>query len=165
MILRNPVDRAYSHYHHAKKLNREYLSFEDAIKYEEDRLKQDEQFIRETYNDNVEHRIQSSFVRKTYSYLRRGHYAEYLKEWIKVFPKNQMLILNMDELISDRKSFMKKVFKHIDVQYIDIPEENRNVGGYKTKMSDAMRKKLIKYFKPHNKELEKLLGKKLNWDK
>ena len=37
VILRNPVDRAYSHYHHTKRKKRETLSFEEATNSEEER--------------------------------------------------------------------------------------------------------------------------------
>ena len=37
VILRNPVDRAYSHYHHELRKNRESLSFEKAIELEKER--------------------------------------------------------------------------------------------------------------------------------
>src|SRR5436190_6073272 len=37
-LLRNPVDRAYSQYHHAVDLGYEHLSFEEAIQWEEERL-------------------------------------------------------------------------------------------------------------------------------
>ena len=39
VLLRNPVDRAYSHYYHEVRKKRETLSFEDAIKTEEERLR------------------------------------------------------------------------------------------------------------------------------
>ena len=38
IILRNPVDRAYSHYNHSKRDGHEVSSFEDAIKLENERI-------------------------------------------------------------------------------------------------------------------------------
>src|SRR5579872_7315495 len=38
ILLRNPVDRAYSHYHHEVNLSVEKLSFEEALKAESGRL-------------------------------------------------------------------------------------------------------------------------------
>ena len=38
IILRNPVDRAYSHYNHSKRDGHEVSTFEDAIKLENERI-------------------------------------------------------------------------------------------------------------------------------
>ena len=38
ICLRNPVDRAYSHYHHNIRLGVEHLSFDEAIDKEDERL-------------------------------------------------------------------------------------------------------------------------------
>jgi hypothetical protein len=74
LLLRNPVDRAYSHYHHEVKLGVEPLSFEDAIDREEERLHgQGEKIIAdESYY---------SFNHQHYSYLCRGVYAYQLTVW------------------------------------------------------------------------------------
>jgi hypothetical protein len=69
VLLRNPIDRAYSHYHHALKQGNETLSFEDAIGKEEERLyKEMEKMLKdENYY---------SFNHQKYSYLSRGIYSE-----------------------------------------------------------------------------------------
>ena len=43
ILLRNPIDRAYSHYNMQKRNNYEKLSFEDAIKLEKERIKDERQ--------------------------------------------------------------------------------------------------------------------------
>jgi hypothetical protein len=69
LLLRDPVERAFSHYKHAKRLGKEELSFEEAISAEGERLRGEEEKLLEddTYN---------SFPYMYQSYLRRGHYAE-----------------------------------------------------------------------------------------
>ena len=44
-ILRNPVNRAYSHYNHMVRVGREKLSFDDALEMEDERLFQEEEKI------------------------------------------------------------------------------------------------------------------------
>ena len=45
ILLRNPIDRAYSHYQYISKLGLEKLSFEDGIRLESERLEKDKQKI------------------------------------------------------------------------------------------------------------------------
>lgn len=80
-ILRNPVNRAYSHYWHEVRLGYESLSFEEAIRIEEERLS----------GANV-------FNKQNYSYTDRGKYVIQIKRFSKFFSQKQMLILINEEL-------------------------------------------------------------------
>jgi len=82
VLLRNPIDRAYSHYNMRYKSKKEKLSFEDAIKAEKDR----------TNNEFKKMLDDENYYSKDYfhySYLERGIYFEKLKRWMEVFPKEQ----------------------------------------------------------------------------
>jgi len=79
-ILRNPIDRAYSHYWHSVKYAYETLSFAEAIKLESSRICKNQQYNRQ------------------YSYLERGKYAEQLSRFYCEFPKQNILVILFDEL-------------------------------------------------------------------
>ena len=179
-ILRNPVDRAYSHYWHEVKLGFEYLTFEEAIKKEEERL-----------SDGT------IFSKQHYSYKDRGKYIEQIKRFMKYFSKDQILILLNDDLKKNPVNVMRKVFEFLEVDP-NFTSPNWHVPHYVGKqpriwrlqrlkakipisfvhglidranlkpgyppVGPQIRMKLIEYFKPYNKELEKFLGRKLdNW--
>ena len=159
VILRNPVDRAYSHYNHVKRWGkREPLSFEDAIKHEEKRLDGEKKHMiqDDTYNSK-------NF--RSYSYLARGRYVEQLKQWMKIFPRNQFLILKTEDLNSDVLKTTNEVFEFINLpklQNLDI--KRGNVGSY-ANMKLETRKNLLEYFKPLNEELRTFLNMDFDWDK
>src|SRR5690606_27362001 len=92
-LLRNPVDRAYSHYQHQVARGRESLSFEEALAAEPRRLDGELEKILadETY---------TSFAHAHYSYRLRGHYADQLESWFKVFPREQILVLAAESLFA-----------------------------------------------------------------
>ena len=71
IMLRDPVDRAYSHYQHEKSRGYEPLSFEEALENEPHRLQGEEERLRED-----ESYVSRSYMR--YSYIARGLYAEQL---------------------------------------------------------------------------------------
>ena len=163
VLLRNPVDRAYSQYYHAAELGHETLSFEEAIRDEEERTAQerekilkDEQYESHTYT----HR----------SYLTRGIYVDQLQAWMCVFPGEQLLILKSEEFYADPIAVFKQV-----LAFLNLPETKPQLNKkdykqyshntYFSKMDQAMRTRLIEYFKPHNARLYEYLGVDFGWDK
>ncbi len=90
-ILRNPIDRAYSHYCMIKIEGIEPLSFEDAIAIEDESLSTEKNKIILPKNSKrtMEH-----------LYLSRSIYVDNLKRWMNIFPKEQFLILETEEFNS-----------------------------------------------------------------
>ncbi len=158
IMLRNPVDRAYSHYSHIRRVGREPLSFEDALAAEPDRLAGEADRI--ISNPNY-----STFTHVHYSYLARGRYAEQLPRWLEYFPREQMLILPSDELTAAPAQVFQKA---LDFLGLDAWQP-KDFGVFKRGSYDSMpadtRKKLVEVFRPHNQQLYDLLGMKFDWDK
>ncbi len=158
VILRNPVDRAYSHYHHEVEKGRETLSFEDAIRMEEERL-------RGEFDKLMADEKYTSLNYSCYAYLLRGIYVDQLKRLYSYFDKNQVLILKSEDFFQDTQSNIDRVLK-----FLGLPEwqagyfKKANVGSYH-KMDTTMRKRLLNYFEPHNHNLYEYLGINFGWDK
>ena len=158
-MLRNPIKSCYSTYNHYRNEGLESASFENAIKMEIERIKiGDERKELRTNNPNFDNNV-------NFHYLRHGHYAQKLKNWFKLFPKEQILILINDEFNADIDKTLKKTFKFLDLSNYTVKNKiKHNVGKY-PKMQESARKLLLDYFRPHNQELYKLIGKDLDWDK
>jgi hypothetical protein len=82
--LRNPVDRAYSHYQHqvqrVKGEARETLTFEEAIEAEERILPREvSKMLQDEYYESLSHR--------TRSYLRRGILHRSTPSMVELFPE------------------------------------------------------------------------------
>ncbi|UCG37660.1 MAG: sulfotransferase domain-containing protein [Candidatus Bathyarchaeota archaeon] len=157
VILRNPVDRAYSHYHHERRLGFEALSFEEAIRREEERLEGElERMIR----DEKYH----SFNHQHYSYLSRGIYVDQIRAWMNLFPKNQILILKSEDFHNDPRTVYNETVKFFGLPAWQLGNfKEFNVGDY-PKMPAAMRKHLSSYFNSHNKRLYEYLGRDFGWN-
>ena len=156
-ILRNPIDRAYSHYNMQVKNGYETLSFEEAIANEEKRIAGERE--KEEQDENY-----VSINLRDYSYLSRGLYAEQLKIWMNYFPKSQFLILRSEDLENDPLHIMNQIFEFLQVPDFKIPNlEKKNEGKY-DRMNTSIRQMLIDYFKPHNEQLSKLLNRNFDWD-
>ena len=154
VILRNPVDRAYSHYHHMKRgtIGREFvqnMSFEQYIKTEE--------FINSICD------IPVHFT--NYRVLKTGIYIDYLQNWFKYYDRKQFLFLCTEDFYENPQQTLDKTFDFLELPPFKANNlTNFNVGNYKKKMNEDTRKHLIEYYKPHNKRLYRLLGRDFNWD-
>src|SRR5947207_13676717 len=107
-LLRNPVDRAFSHYQHEVALGREELSFEDALACEDERMVGEvERMPRDP--------AYFSHAWWNYTYAARGRYAEQLERWFAAFPPEQLLVLLTDDLAADTPGTYRRVLRFLRV--------------------------------------------------
>lgn len=158
LMLRNPVDRAFSHYQLKVRRDREPLSFEEAIDAEEERLKGEHKKLLANpryYSPNHDR----------YSYLARGIYADQISRWQQFIPPERLLILESGEFFKQTDQIFAQV-----VDFLGLPSwaprqfGNRFPGRYQERMNNAARERLIDYFRPHNERLYQLLGRRFSWD-
>ena len=155
IVLRNPIDKTYSHYY-LSTTSGETRNFEEVIKKDMDDISK----------WNVNSKDDNYFATKVEnSKLARGFYVEQLLPWFELFPKNQILIISSEELASNTKNVMSEIFKFLNLPDYKIPNiEKVNVSKY-SKMNPDTRKILIDFFKPYNEQLFKFLDRKFDWNK
>ncbi|OGL47144.1 MAG: hypothetical protein A2W05_03565 [Candidatus Schekmanbacteria bacterium RBG_16_38_10] len=158
VLLRNPVDRAYSHYQYSVRMGHENLSFEDAIQNEMERMNNEREIIYNNCNNY-------SFNHQHFSYLSRGIYIEQLRRWHHYFPRDQILILKSEEFYLDPSSVFKHVYNFLNLPDLELNDYKKyNVYDYE-KMDPITRRHLIKYYEQYNQELYDYLGVNFNWNK
>ncbi|MCJ8294463.1 MAG: sulfotransferase domain-containing protein [Colwellia sp.] len=154
ILLRNPVERAISHYFHVQRHGFEELEIEEAMAQEEPRLKEIKQS--ENYKD-------PAF--RLYSYQHRGLYLEQIKRYQALFNDKQLLILSSDDLFQHPKNSLKQVFRFLDIddsyQVADL--KSQNVGNNKEKVPAETYQRLQEYFQQANKELFQHIKKDYPW--
>lgn len=156
ILLRNPVDRAYSHYHHNIRKNRENLSFEQAVAKESKLMPSEiDQFSRQ--------RDYKSQFHKHCSYLSRGVYIIQIKRWLQHFPKKQILFLKSEEFFKDPEATVCTVFSFLGARQVPMSTFAIKNNYRYPPMNRTVRQNLLKYFKPHNDQLTKLLGPDFSW--
>ncbi len=156
-LLRNPVDRAYSHYNHMVRVGREPLSFEEALEKEEERLAGEVEKI-------MADPMYSTFKHLHYSYKARGRYAEQLKHWLGFFPHEAMLILSSEELYTSPAEAYRKVIEFLGLSPWEPKDFRAFKQGAYEDMPPESRRRLAAYFKPYNEELCDTLGIDFHWD-
>lgn len=156
IVLRNPVDRAYSHFWmNKRKEGKEPLeTFEEAIEAEQMRLAGSEAKIKKHPNFNSkEHRV--------YSYLARGKYVKQIKRWMEYFPRKQILVISSTDLRNQPAKTMKKVYTFLGLAPF-VPRVRVTHSNYPP-MNPETRTRLSNSYRPYNEELEKLLGRQFSW--
>jgi len=157
VLLRNPIDRAYSHYWHQIRRGYETLPFEEAIARETERLEGERERI---LSDPQYY----SPVHQHYSYLSRGVYVDQIRAWRRVFPAEQMLILCSEQFYADPRATLSRVFAFLGVRHHDVERFREHNPGTYPQMNSQTRAGLAKYFYPHNERLYEYLGRRLDWD-
>jgi len=167
VILRNPIERAYSHYVMTFRRGEENLSFKESFLTEAARTKES-----------------ISNLRK-YSYFQRGFYLKQIKNYFQYFDKSQFLFIlfedfvkKQDETIAEVCNFLE-VKKNIKIEAKEIHNSNLTLKNkivfmklnknnplkifhkdYPT-MNNCMKQK-IKYYHDDIRALEKLIDKDLS---
>jgi Sulfotransferase domain len=155
-LVRNPVDRALSHYHHEVALGREPLPFEDALDAEEDRLGGEEERLAAD---------PSYFSRAWWShaYKSRGRYAKQLERWLAVFPREQLLILPSEDLGGEPGRTHARVLDFLGAAPHRLDAYPRVYERQYEAMRPETRERLAAEFEAPNRRLYELLGRDLGW--
>jgi hypothetical protein len=155
-LVRNPVARALSHYHHELHMRRETRSFEDAVKEEAYQLSED---WRLRMDDGDPHKT---------NYLVKGFYSNHLRRWLDYFPEDHLLVLKSEDLFAHPTMTTRKVLAFIgeSPSTADVPSgrdplsENPlifNMQRYDP-LTSTVREDLSNYFAEANRDLYSLLS-------
>jgi len=145
-ILRNPCERAYSHWNMERNRGVEHRSFLSALEHESSLVG-----------------ISSTIQNLVCSYLSRGFYSEQINRALAYFSMDQMLFLRSDLLHSSPDLQLQKVWRFLGVceKTVDpIRRENMHVGNYLNKMTVREKTYLLNHYESEIRQLERLLG----WD-
>ena len=154
VLLRDPADRAYSHFQHNVRKGREGLAFDDAVEIESERL---EAGVASVLND------EDYFQRyHQHSYLLRGFYALQLDRWFEHFDREQILVLECRDLLTEPATTFRATLEFLGLPPFDPEYKIHHRYGY-SKIDPALRERLVAFFEPHNERLYELVGRDFGW--
>jgi hypothetical protein len=156
LLLRDPVDRAYSHYQHEVARGFESLSFEEALEHEEERLAGEEEKMR--LDDGY-----VSFEHQHHSYLARGRYLEQIQRWNARLPADDLLVIDSADMFEDPDGSYGQVLSFLGLSPRSLPQYRKlNAHSYQD-MPDRARSFLHERLDGPNRELQEYLGRRLRW--
>jgi len=144
ILLRDPADRAFSHWNMQRDRGLEGLDFLAAVQDEKNRA-------RET----------SSFQLRKFSYVDRGFYAEQIERVFRYFPREQVHVIKFEDFRRDARKTLDAVCGFLGVEPLkNLNNVETGSTPYARKMTERERQYLVDLFRSDIERLENLLG----WD-
>lgn len=156
VVVRNPVDRAYSHWAEQRRDAREPLDFVEALDAEAARLEGEEERL-------GRREIRSSVHYEHHSYVRQGEYARFLERWYRGFPKEQLLVLLSEDLYRDPQSTLDRVFRFLGLAPHRLTDPQPWNAAPRSPMAEGTRRRLEEHFRPWNEQFVELTGVQPSW--
>jgi hypothetical protein len=157
VLLRDPVERAYSHYKERLRHGAEPCrSFEEAIGREAERLWGEEERI-------VADPTYQSLAHEHHSYLAQGRYLDMLPRWLERFPREQVLIMASEDLYADPQAALDRVLAFLGLPAWELRDRSWHNYHPAEGMAEQTRRHLASLLVEHNRRLTELLDMKFDW--
>jgi hypothetical protein len=158
VVLRDPVQRAVSHYKHERRLGFEPCeTFEDALELEEAR-------VAEEFEQLSNGSMMSSFAVGHFAYTRRGLYADQLKRAAGLIGRERMLVLISEEMFAEPTNATSAALEFVGARPHTIDAVGANDMAFMSEPVDAQTSSMLRErFTEPNAELADFLGRALPW--
>ncbi|PSF39486.1 sulfotransferase [Aphanothece hegewaldii CCALA 016] len=151
VLLRNPVERAISWHYHKVNTGYEKRSLEEVIKVEFKKL----QKIKSLTNIDYQTKRSSFFIGSLYIY--------YIKQWLKIFPKEQLLILPSEDLYNQPQKILSQTLNFLEISNHSYSSYIIHNQGSYPPIKEELKQFLNNFFKPYQEDLENCLNLKFSW--
>jgi hypothetical protein len=158
LMLRNPVDRAYSHYQHSVKSGHEELSFPKALEAEKERIGNAWEKYRLGLDDCFDIKI------SRYAYLLAGVYVDQARHLLRLFSRDQIHIIKSETFFRHTHLTYNEVLKFLDLKPNKLHHYKKYKSGKYLPLSMSIRNQLIEHYKPFNQQLNDCLNIDFGWD-
>lgn len=156
VLLRDPVERAYSAWKHEKSRGFETESFERAIDLEPQRLAGEaEKLLADPAYISLPHQHQA--------YLSRGCYSEQLRTLFEAVGRDRVLVLDFADYWSDPYAHFSRVLSFLGLPDWQPPAFKQDNARPRSPMSSSTRARLADFYAPYDQDLAQLLGETPSW--
>jgi hypothetical protein len=156
VMLRDPVRRAESHFHHSVGHGHESLSFAAALAAEEDRLRGEDDRMQEDW-------AYWSHGHEHHSYVSKGMYADQLERLYRHYPHDQVMVIQSEAFYRESNRILAEVTDWLGLPSIELSgSDDRNSHQY-DQMDPEMRERLIEVYREPNERLFQLIGRRYDW--
>jgi hypothetical protein len=155
MLLRDPVERAFSHWKERRN-HTEALGFEAALAAEpartageEARLLADPTYV--------------SFAHRHQTYLTQGCYGPMLERWLEAYPADQVTVVAAEEFYADPQSLVDHLSDRIGIPRRPLEHIEPYNAEPARAMSPIVRADLGVRLAPEIEKVEQILGREMPW--
>lgn len=156
VMVRDPVERAYSAWKHETARGFEWETFERALELEDDRLRGEvDRMARDVTYESFCHRHQS--------HRARGEYVDQLERILEHFPREQLHVMQSEAFFAQPELEYGRLLAFLGLS----PHQPASFDVHNARPSSPMPKRvraqLEEHFAPYDARLEALLGEPLRW--
>lgn len=142
VLLRHPVDRAYSQWTMASTRGRESLTFEDAVA-----------------ADLAQLEARKPYRRAQKAYVARGLYSGQLARLLQLFPRDQLHVVKSEDFRTNARPHLIGICDFLGARRV-VPKEQPHyfANTYNQAMSADIRQRLLAFYAHETDAIEALLG-------
>jgi hypothetical protein len=158
MLLREPITRSISQYYHEIAKGRETLSLPEAFAAEAQRVTGEVA--------RMSSPLYLPFNHEHFSYVGKSVYADQVRRYLRVFPRQQLLILQSERFFTETPQVLRETFNFLELDADYVPPNLRasNVSyRQKEELPSELRQRLESFFHEKNEELYELIGERYDW--
>jgi hypothetical protein len=156
VMLRDPVERAFSAYKHEFARGFETETFEDALALEDERV--EPELTRMASDPGY-----ASFAHRHQSYRRRGFYAEQIERFTQRLGRDRVLVVDSERFFSHPMEEYRRITDFLALQPYEPARFDQWNARPGSPMSPETRQQLTEAFAPHDLALQALLGHAPSW--
>ncbi len=156
VLLRDPVERAYSAYAHELARGFETEPFERALALEPERLQgQSERLAADPRATSEEHQHNA--------YVTRGQYVDYLEVLAGRFGRDRVHVVDSQAFFEQPEDSYGAVLDFLGLPRMGSPRFERHNARPRSPLPDTLRRKLEAHFEPYDERLTEWLGDRPSW--
>jgi hypothetical protein len=156
VLLRDPVERAYSAHAHELARGYETEDFETALALEDSRLDGEaERLIADPHHRSHSH--------QHHGYLQRGRYVDHLERLEKVFGRDRILVVDSHRFFSEPEPVYDDVLEFLGLPNTGYPVFEQHNARPRSPMPAELRERLEAHFEPYDERLVSWLGHPVSW--
>jgi hypothetical protein len=156
VMLRDPVERAFSAHRQETHRGFEVEDFERALELEPERLRGEEERL-------VADPSYDSFHHQHHAYVKRGEYAPQLARFTQLLGPERVLVLESDAFFADPEPEWDRLLRFLHLRPWRPAEFGRHNARPASPMLDSTRERLRAHFEPYDRALADVLGDKPRW--
>jgi hypothetical protein len=156
VLVRDPVERAYSAHAHEMARGFETEPFERALELENQRLAgETERIVSQPGYVSHGHQHQA--------YLTRGHYADQLQRLVPLFGRDRVHVVDSGRFFTEPELVYDPLVDFLGLRHHGYPVFERHNARPRSPMSETLRAELSEHFLPHDERLATWLGHTPSW--
>ncbi len=156
VLLRDPVERAYSAHAHEFARGFETEGFENALALEDSRLTGEvERILADPGYVSHSHQHQA--------YLQRGRYVEHLERLESIFGRERMHVVDSHQFFTEPEPVYDDVLSFLGLPHAGYPAFERHNARPRSPMSEELQARLEEHFAPYDERLASWLGHPVTW--